>query len=98
VITQRRCFDFEMVQLLLRVAGVFASDQIGLPEHAQSSQRDVLQIADGSSDDVEPGSERRRGGKFIVARCVQSEGSLTASAVVLGIRKAVVSCETSDAP
>jgi hypothetical protein len=75
-----------MVQQLLRVAGVFASDQIGLPQHAQSSQRDVLQIADGGGDDVQAGRERRRGRKFFVARCIQNEGSLTASAAVLGIQ------------
>ena len=36
-----------MVEQFLCLPGVFAGDQVDAFEHAQSAQRDVLEVADG---------------------------------------------------
>ena len=53
VITDGAGRDSVMVQQLLRVAGVFASDQINFFQNTQRAQSDVFQISDRRSYNVE---------------------------------------------
>ena len=59
VITLRRRLDIEMIQQLLRVPRIFASDQICLAKDTQSAQCNVLEIPDWCSNNVESGGEWR---------------------------------------
>jgi hypothetical protein len=42
-----------MMEQLLRLARIFAGHDVGFAQHAQSAQRDVFEIADGSGDQVQ---------------------------------------------
>ena len=53
VITDEGFLDFVMREQLLRVAGVFAGDLVSFFENAEGAERDVLEIADGSADEIE---------------------------------------------
>ncbi len=53
VITRRASGDSEMIQQLLGLTRVFAGDQVGFFQNAQSAQSDVFQIPDGSCNQVE---------------------------------------------
>ena len=65
--------DAVVIQQLLGLTCVFAGDQVDSLEHAQGAQRDVLEIADRSGDQVERArgraaslrreSDARHGGK-----------------------------------
>ncbi len=52
VIADGRGADVEMVQQLLRVAGVFAGDELGCAEDMERAQGDVVEVADGRGDEV----------------------------------------------
>jgi hypothetical protein len=52
MIADERLRDFVVVQELLRVAGVFAGNLVGLAQDAQSAQGDVFEIADGCGDEI----------------------------------------------
>ena len=49
--------DLEVVEQLLRLAGVFAGDAVGALENIEGAQSDVAEVADGRGDEVEAGSE-----------------------------------------
>ena len=53
VIADRAAANAEMIQELLRVTRVFASDQINFAEHAQRALRDVFQVANRRCDNEE---------------------------------------------
>src|ERR1700733_1456650 len=58
VITSGATGDAVVIEQLLRLARVFASDHVGLLEHAQSSQGNVFQIANRSGHQIEPRCKR----------------------------------------
>jgi hypothetical protein len=47
-----------VVEELLRLAGIFAGDAVNAPEDFEGAEGDVAEVADGSGDEVEAGSER----------------------------------------
>jgi len=47
----------------LRVAGIFASDDVDLFQDAEGAQGNVFEVADGSADDVEATAAGRGGGR-----------------------------------
>ena len=47
-----------MVEQLLRLARVLAGDAVHAPEHFESAQSDIAEVADGRGDKVQTGSER----------------------------------------
>ena len=49
--------DLEVVEQLLRLAGVFAGDAVDALEHIEGAQGDVAEVADGRGDEVEAGGE-----------------------------------------
>ena len=49
--------DFEVIEELLGLAGVFAGDAVGLAQDAECAEGDVFEIADGSGDEIEAGRE-----------------------------------------
>src|SRR6185312_15506338 len=49
--------DLEMVEELLRLAGVLAGDAVAGAQHTQGAQRYVFEIADGRGDELEAGGE-----------------------------------------
>jgi hypothetical protein len=53
VITDGGLLDPEVIQQLLRLACVLAGDQITLLQHTKRSQRDVLQVAYRTGNEVE---------------------------------------------
>ena len=57
VITDGGGGDVKVVQQLLRLAGVLASNAVDVLQDAQRAQRDVLKIANRRSDQIEPGIE-----------------------------------------
>ena len=57
VVADHRRFYPKMIQQLLRLARVFAGDEVTFFEHTDRTQRDVLEIADWRSDQVEPRRE-----------------------------------------
>jgi hypothetical protein len=46
-----------VVEEFLRLAGILTSDQVGLFEHANRSESDVLQVADGGRHQVKSGRQ-----------------------------------------
>ena len=52
-------FDFEVVEELLGLAGVFATDAVGAAEDVEGAEGDVAEVADGCGDEVEAGGEGR---------------------------------------
>ena len=50
--------DLEVVEQLLRLAGVFAGDAVGTAQHIEGAEGDVAKVADGRGDEVEAGGER----------------------------------------
>ena len=60
MITEGRGGDPVVIQELLCLASVFARDPINALQHAQGTQRNILEVADRSGDQVEsgPGIER----------------------------------------
>jgi hypothetical protein len=55
----RHC-DFEVVEELLGLAGVFAGDPVGGFEDAQGAEGDVFEVADGGGYQVEAGGQVAR--------------------------------------
>jgi hypothetical protein len=53
-----RGLNLEMVEQLLRLAGVFAGDAVDALENVEGAEGDVAEVADGRGDEVEAGSER----------------------------------------
>ena len=49
--------DCEVVEQLLRLAGVFAGDAVGVLEDFEGAEGDVAEVADGGGDEVEAGGE-----------------------------------------
>lgn len=57
--------DVEVLEELAGVAGVLGGDEVTVPEDAEGTQRDVLEVPDGGGDEVErAGDERWRSGGF----------------------------------
>ena len=57
VVADGRRADVEVVEQLLRLARVLTGDAVDRAQDAEGAQGDVLQIADGRSDEVEARSE-----------------------------------------
>ncbi len=57
VIADRGCGDGEVVEKLLRLAGVFAGNAVCLLQDFKSAEGDVAEVANGSGDEVETGGE-----------------------------------------
>ena len=57
VIADSRCGDREVIQELLRLAGVFASDAVCVFQDFERAKGDVAEVADGRGDEVEAGGE-----------------------------------------
>jgi hypothetical protein len=51
--------NLEVVEQLLRLARVFASNAVNALQNVQSPQRDVAKVADRRGNKVEPGRYRR---------------------------------------
>ena len=49
--------DFEVVEELLGLAGVFAGDAVDLLQDVEGAEGDVAEVADGGGDEVEAGCE-----------------------------------------
>ena len=56
VIGDKRLADFVVGKEFLCVAGVFAGDLVAFFEDAEGAESDVLEIADGSTDEVKAAS------------------------------------------
>ena len=54
-----------MVEELLGLARVFARNFVDRTQNAEGAQGDVLEVADGSGDEIEAGGERALGGGFV---------------------------------
>jgi len=57
VIADRTAGDAVVVQQLLGLAGIFASNLVGFLEHAHRPQRDVFEVANGRGHQIEPRRE-----------------------------------------
>ena len=69
VVAHQRFVNVVMGEELLRMAGVFTGDLVGLFQDAQRAQRNVLEIADRRSDQIEDAGTRRRGPSDRAGRC-----------------------------
>ena len=77
--------DVVVVQQFLSLPRVFAGDDVHFFEHAQGTQRDVLQVADGGTDKVKrrPWTERARIVLWRKGFCLDVFGFVNVSASVL---------------
>ena len=89
VIGGERGGDAVTVEKLAGDARVLARDEVGGGEHLQRPHGDVAQIADRGGDQIEPGRQRRCGGRVAVedimagGAVAQRAGGSVAGAVIL---------------